>query len=45
MIFKVYNLFTINKVQKTQGSAALRCFLRPAARQRLAICKREKLGG
>ena len=36
MIFKVYNLFTINKAQKTQGPAALRCFLRPAARQRLA---------
>ena len=45
MIFKVYNLFIINKVQKTQDPAALRCFLRSAARQRRTICKREKLGG
>ena len=45
MIFKVYNLFTINKAQKTQDPAALRCFLRSAARQRRTICKREKLGG
>lgn len=29
MIFKVYNLFTINKVQKTQDPAALRCFCGP----------------
>lgn len=45
MIFKVYNLFIINKVQKTQDPAALRCFLRSAARQRRTICKRENLEG